>query len=115
MHVDITAWCCKCEVCASHNVGYDTKPPLTPIPVAGSFDHIGVEFIKFPKSKKGNQYDIDYLTKWPEVSAIKDQNSLMIAKLHIEHVVSRHGVPAELLTEKHHFNFNIFKLLAIKS
>ena len=35
------------------------------IPVAGPFDRVGADFIKFPKSKNGNQYAIvfvDYLT-----------------------------------------------------
>ena len=103
MCADITVWCHECEVCASHNVGHATKPPLTPIPMAGPFDCIGVYFIKFPKSMKGNQYAIvfvDYLTKWPEVFATKGQSSLTIAKLLIEHVVSQHGVPGELLLDR---------------
>ena len=121
MHADIAVWCRECEVCASHNVGHATKPPLTPFPVAGPFDRIGVDFIKFPKSKKGNQYAIvfvDYLTKWPEVFATKDQSSLTIAKLLIEHVVSRHGVPGELLSNRgksflSNLMFNIYKMLDI--
>ena len=103
MRADITAWCRQCKTCATHHVGKAIKPPLTPIPVAGPFDHIGVDFIKFPKSKKGNQYAIvfvDYLTKWPEVFATKDQSSLTIAKLLVENIVARHGVPGELLSDR---------------
>ena len=75
----------------------------TPIPVAGPFDHIGVNFIKFPKSKKGNQYTtvfVDYLAKWPEVFATKDQNSVTVVKLLVEHIISRHGVSGELLSDR---------------
>lgn len=71
--------------------------------MAGPFDCVGVDIIKFPKSYKGNQYAVvfvDYLTKWPEVFATKDQSSLTIAKLLAENVVSRHGVPAELLSDR---------------
>jgi len=53
MRADIAAWCHECSICASHSVGHATRPCLTPIPVAGPFDRIGVDFIKFPKSKKG--------------------------------------------------------------
>ena len=42
---------------------------------------------------------IDYLTKWPEVFATSDQTSLTIAELLVEHVISRHGVPSELLSD----------------
>ena len=53
MHADITAWCQQCKTCAAHHVGKAIKPPLTPIPVAGPFDSIGINFIKFSKSKRG--------------------------------------------------------------
>lgn len=46
------------------------KAPLTPIPVAGPFDRMGVDIIRFPKSYSGNQCAVvfmDYLTEWPEV------------------------------------------------
>ena len=88
--------------CASRQVGRVIKPPLTPIPVAGPFDRVGVDVIQFPKSYEGNQYGIvfvDYLTKWPEVFAAPDQTSLTIAQLLVDHVICRHGVPAELLSD----------------
>ena len=78
-------------------------PPLTPIPVSGPFDHVGVDMIQFPKSYHGNQYAIvfiDYLTKWPEVFATSDQTAITIARLLVKNVISRHGVPAELLSDR---------------
>ena len=85
MCADINTWCQECKTCAAHNVRQGIKSPLTPIPVAGPFDRVGVDFIKFPKSKKGYQYAIvfvDYLPKCPEVYATKDQSSL--TKAHCE-------------------------------
>ena len=76
------------------------KPPLTPIPVAGPFDRIGVQF---PKTSRGNQYAVvfvDYLTKWPEVFAVPDQSAATIARLLVEEIVSRHGVPREILSDQ---------------
>ena len=79
------------------------RPPLTPIPVSGPFDRIGVDIIQFPRSKRGNQYAVvfvDYLTKWPEVFAVPDQSAATVAKLLVEEVVSRHGVPTEVLSDR---------------
>ena len=89
-------------MCVSRQVGQVVRP-LTPIPVAGPFDHIGVDLLHFPKSASGNKYAvvfIDYLTKWPEVFATPDQSALTIAKLLVENVVCRHGVPAQLLSDR---------------
>ena len=43
---------------------------------------------------------MNYLTKWPEVSAVPDQSSATIANLLMQEVVSRHGVPAEILSDR---------------
>ena len=103
MRKEVTLFCRSCETCASRNVGRPIKPYLTPIPVAGPFDRVGVDVIKFPCSSRGKRYAvvfIDYLTKWPEVFATSDQTSLTIAELLVEHVISRHGVPSELLSDR---------------
>ena len=103
MRADISKWCRACVTCASQQVRQATKPPLSPIPVSGPFDLVGVDVIKFPKSQKGNQYAVvfmDYLTKWPEVSPTCDQTSFTTARLLVEHVVSCHGVPTGLLSDR---------------
>ena len=54
-------------------------------------------------SKKGNKYAVvfmDYLTKWPEFFATKDQTSLTITELTVKNIISRHGVPVELLSDR---------------
>ena len=59
--------------------------------------------IQFPPSSKGNKYAIvfmDYLTKWPEVFPSKNQSSLTIACLLVEHIIPRHGVPVQLLSDR---------------
>ena len=99
---DITQWTRGCVTCATRSVGRAVKPPLTPIPVAGPFDRVGVDVIQFPRSRRGNQYAIvfvDYLTKWPEVFPVSDQSAATIANLLVEEVVSQHGVPSEVLSD----------------
>ena len=43
---------------------------------------------------------VEYLTKWPKVFATQDQSALTIAKLFVQEVVCRHGVPAQLLSDR---------------
>ena len=103
MRSDIRKWCLACITCASRRVGRMARPPLTPIPVGGPFDRVGVDIIQFPLSYDGHQYAIvfmDYLTKWPEVFAIPDQTALTVARALVEGVISRHGVPSELLSDR---------------
>ena len=88
---------------ATRRPGRAVKPLLTPIPVSGPFNRVGVDVIQFPKSAASNKYAvvfIDYLTKWPEVFAVKDQTALTIAKLLMTEIVPRHGVPSELLSDR---------------
>ena len=103
MRRDISCWCRACLPCAKRGVGRPARPFLTPIPVNGPFDRVGVDVMKMPKTKGGNGYIVvfmDYLTKWPEAFATPDQTSLTIARLFVEKIVSRHGVPRQLLSDR---------------
>ena len=103
IRADILRWCKSCLTCASRHVGRAVRPLLTPIPVAGAFDRLGVDVIQFPPSYNGNKYAVvfvDYLTKWPEVFAVPDQTALTIAQLLVGKIISRHGVPGELLSDR---------------
>ena len=102
MRANISEWCQGCLVCATRQPGRAVQPPLTPIPVGGSFHWVGIDVIQFVKSHSGNQYAIlftDYLTKWPEVFANRDQTAFTIAKLFVEEIVCCHGVPSQLLSD----------------
>jgi hypothetical protein len=99
----VTQWTRACLTCATHQPGRKVKLPLTPIPVAGAFDRVGVDVLQLPRTRKGNRYAVvfvDYLTKWPEVFAVADQSSATIVKLLEEEVISRHGVPAQILSDR---------------
>lgn len=83
MRKDITRWIRACLTC------------------------VGVEIIRFPTSYDGNQYAVvfmDYLSKWPEVFAVADKTAHTNATLLVEHLINRHGVPADLLSD-HGQNF----------
>ena len=51
MRKDIHYWCRACLTCATRHIGQATRPPLTPIPVSGPFEWVGVDVIQFPKSQ----------------------------------------------------------------
>ena len=103
MRGDISRWVRGCLKCATYGTGSTVRPSLTPIPVAGPFDRVGVDFVQLPLTRRGNRYAvvfIDYLMKWPEVFAVPDQRAATIARLLTEEIISRHGVPAEILSDR---------------
>ena len=53
MRRDIARWCRACLSCASRGTGHPIRPPLTPIPVHGPFDRVGVDVVQMPKMKRG--------------------------------------------------------------
>ena len=104
MRADIHRFCRSCLVCASRKgPGRPFRPPLTPIPVGGPFHRLGVDVLQLPLTVNGNKYVVcfvDYMTKWVEAFATPDQCSETIAQLFVDHVVCRHGVPEELLSDR---------------
>ena len=59
--------------------------------------------LQLPRSHNRNRYlivFIDYLTKWVEAFTTPGQTALTIACLLVEEVVTRHGVPNILLSDR---------------
>ena len=103
MRKDVARWCKSCLACATRHVGCAVKPLLTPVPVGGPFDCVGVDVVQLPVIKKGHKYAVvlmDYLAKWPEVFPTKDQTAPTITKLLVEEIICHHGVPAALLSDR---------------
>jgi len=74
-----------------------------PISVGGPFERLGIDVLQLPRLSHGNRYAIvfmDYLTKWPKVFPAADQSAPTITKLLVEEVISQHGVPCELLSDR---------------
>ena len=101
---DIHRFCRSCLTCAAYRgAGRRCKPQLHPIPVGGPFERVGVDILEMPRTLQGNRYVVvfmEYLTKWVEAYAVEDQTSETIAKLLIDNVVCRHGVPSQLLSDR---------------
>ena len=61
MRKHIADWCRACLTCAFRNIGAPVRPPLTPIPVGGPFDRVGVDVLQLPKTKRGYKYVATFL------------------------------------------------------
>ena len=104
MYGDVHRFVRGCLTCAARGgTGRRQRAPLQPLPVSGPFQRVGVDIMEMPQTERGNRYVIvfvDYLTKWVEACATQDQTSETIARLLVDTVVCRHGVPAELLSDR---------------
>ena len=103
MRKDIERWCKECTICLERRAGPAVKPLLTPIPVGGPFDRVGIDVLQLPKTSRRNQYVLviaDYLTKWVEAYPMKDQKALTIARILAEKFIPTHGVPKEILSDR---------------
>ena len=103
MRADIRCFCRRCLSCVSRREpGRAVRPPLQPIPVLKPFHRVAVDVLQLPLTSSGNKYIVvfmDYFTKWVEAYAVADQHASTIARLLIENIVCRHGVPQELLSD----------------
>ena len=104
MRSDVRRFCRGCLNCATwKGPGRGIRPPLQPIPVKGPFHRVGVDILQLPLTSSGNKYLVvflDYLTKWVEAYPVPDQRAETIARLLVENIVCRHGVPEELLSDR---------------
>ena len=105
MFKDIEHWCKSCVDCAMKKMPRNRrKAPLLPIPVDGAFDRVAMDILgPFPATDDGNRYIIvfsDYYTRWPEAFALKSIEASRIAHLLVDEILSRHGAPRTLLSDR---------------
>ena len=104
LRADVRRFCQSCLICVSRRgPGYRQHPPMKPIPVKGPFHQVAVDVLQLPFSSNGNKYVVvfmDYLTKWVEAFPTADQKATTIARLLVENIICRHGIPQELLSER---------------
>ena len=105
--MDVRRHCRGCLVCATRKgPSRRAQPPFQPLPIGGPFHRVGVDVLQLPLSFEGNKYAVvfmDYFTKWPDVFAVPDQQATAIARLLVEEIIVRHGVPEQLLSEDQTF------------
>ena len=104
MYRDAHLNCRGCPPCAAYRgSGPKARPLLKPISFGGPFQHVGVDILEMPQTAQGNRYIlvfVDYLTKWVKAYPTTYETSETITRLLIDHIICRHGVPAELLSDR---------------
>ena len=69
-------------------------------------------------SLNGNKHILDvtdYFSRWPEAIALKDQKALTTAKCLFERVVTRHGMPKAIVSDRGaNFTSKLFKYFCDK-
>ena len=105
MFKDVEHWVKSCVECSMRKSPRNSKKaPLLPIPVEGAFDRVAVDVLgPFPPSSKGSRYILvfsDYLTRWVEALSVPSVEATVIARLLIDEIISRHGAPRVLLSDR---------------
>ena len=104
LRADVRRFCRSCLNCATRKgPGRPVHPPMQSIPVKGPFHRVAVDILQLSLTSSGNKYVVvflDYLTKWVEAFPTADQQSSTIAQLLVEHIICRHGIPEELLSDR---------------
>jgi hypothetical protein len=102
MTQDVENFVKSCDICQwRHGKGKQT--PIYPIPVGQPFEKLGIDLIgPLPITATQKQYiivAIDYLTKWIEARPIPAKEAQQITKFLLEEIITRHGVPKELISD----------------
>jgi len=104
MYKDVYLYVKNCPECAIvSGSGKSQRPPLCPIPVKHPFQILGMDIMALPKTTRGNQYVLvfqDFLTKWPCVFPLPDQQIDRIVKILAEDIIPFFGVPEAILSDR---------------
>lgn len=102
MNKDICSYIQECTRCQEHgNKSLNEKAYPVPVPVT-PFAQVGIDIKHVTSSQAGYRYiivAIDYLTKYIEVRAIRNQTSSEIASFIYEEIITRHNTPRVIITD----------------
>jgi hypothetical protein len=103
MWKDIKQYIKSCNIC--QRKGQMSKNnKMTPIKVGEPFEKIGIDLVgPLNLTTNGNRYivvAIDYMTKWAEARAIPDASAKVILPFLTEDIITRHGFPKELISDR---------------
>ncbi|UYV66849.1 K02A2.6-like [Cordylochernes scorpioides] len=114
---DVENWCRRCTTCAASK-GPQTRSrgKMREYKVGAPFERIAIDVAgPFPVTEDGNKYllvAMDYFTKWPEVYAIPNQEAATVARVLVDNLICRFGVPLELHSDQgRNFESEIFREL----
>ena len=102
IRAEVRRWCASCPEYQLVNPPAFPRAPLRPLPlVKAPFDRIGMDIIgQFERSAHGYRFVlvlIDYATRYPEEIPLRNISAKSVAQA-LFHVISRVGIPKEILT-----------------
>ncbi|UYV69434.1 K02A2.6-like, partial [Cordylochernes scorpioides] len=116
-HEDVERWSKKCYRCAASK-GPKTRfrGVMREYNMGAPFERIAIDVAgPFPVTEGGNKYILvamDYFTKWPEAYAIPNQEATTVAKVLMDNLICRFGVPLELHSDQgRNFEVGMFQEL----
>ncbi|UYV63913.1 K02A2.6-like [Cordylochernes scorpioides] len=114
---DVENWCRRCTTCAASK-GPQTRSrgKMREYNVGAPFERIAIDVAgPFLVTEDGNKYllvAMDYFTKWSEVYAIPNQEAATVARVLVDNLICRFGVPLELHSDQgRNFESEIFREL----
>lgn len=98
-------WCSRCYLCASRKSPAKARAPLQVTDsVSRPFQRLAMDIMgPLPETVSGNRYILvvgDYFTKWKEAFAMKDMEAVTVARLLVNEVICRFGVPDSVHTDQ---------------
>lgn len=110
MAADVQRWISSCTLCSRRKTPKSVDKPIRSILPGQSigysapFAELVVDTLgPLTKTKRRNQYCVifcDRLTRWPEAFAVSNQRAKTVAKLIVNEIIPRYGVPRTLLSDQ---------------
>ena len=102
---DVTKWISECQACQQQKAPQPTHPaPLGTIKASHLFEKISWDIMgPLPVTSQGNKYVLvitDLFTKWTEAFPLKVTDSETLAKILVNEVICRYGVPSSLHSDQ---------------
>ena len=102
---DVKVYIGGCEKCAKRKGPIPTiYAPMQVVRSGFSMERLAIDILgELPTTERGNKYKLviaDYFTKWTECFLMPNMESKMCAKILVEEIVSRVGVPNLIHSDK---------------
>ena len=104
MYEDIHEYYKTCRNCQRASTHRPKRPPLNPLPVAGLFERLQMDYLgPFRKSKCGKRWIllvVDSFSGWCEAFALPNADAVTTAKVLYSEIFTRYGAPRHLLSDR---------------
>ena len=95
----------QCEECQKYHRGkMPRQGNMQTMTMGAPWERIGIDITgPFPKSARGNRFMltiVDHFSKWAEAFPISNHEATTVARVLIEQVIARFGVPLQILSDR---------------